>query len=116
MTSASPQDPAALATFYGRLLATPPRVGLNDSHWRLAWPAGGVLEIYAPSRSRPQPRQRGRLAVCLQRTAAAGAALHVLQHWVAEAWLLDPEVNSLLLLVLATALGLESDSGVAFRF
>lgn len=115
------EDPAALAAFYGRLLASPPQVGLNDRHWRLPWPGGGVLEIYAPSRSRPQRRQRGRLALCLQRTAAAGWALALVEGWAAEAcrhgaeraeaarqeafgaeaWLLDPEGNGLLLLVIA---------------
>lgn len=116
-------DPAALAVFYGHLLATSPLAGLSDRHWRLPWPAGGVLEIYAPSRARPLPRQRGRLALCLQRRATAAAALALLEAWVAEAcghgavpaeaarlepfgaeaWLLDPEGNALLLLVLAVA-------------
>ena len=46
---------------------------------RVPWPAGGWLEVYSPSRSRPQPRQ---------------------EPFGAEAWLLDPEGNRLLLLVL----------------
>ena len=78
------------------------------------------MEVYAPSRSRPQPRQPGRLALCLQRKADGTGALAVLQAWMeealelgasvtdpprqepfgAEAWLLDPEGNRLLLLVL----------------
>lgn len=113
-------DPAALGRFYGALLDVEPQPGLSTSHWRLPWPAGGWLEIYAPSHSRPQPRQSGRLALCLQRQAdgtGAGALLHT---WIeealslgasllesprqesfgAEAWLLDPEGNRLLLLVL----------------
>lgn len=118
-------DPAALARFYGALLEVAPQAGLSRSHWRLPWPAGGWLEIYAPSRSRPQPRQQGRLALCLQRQAhgmgADGStAVAVLESWVtsalglgaslqepprqeafgAEAWLLDPEGNRLLLLVM----------------
>lgn len=114
-------DPAGLARFYGAVLAVEPQPGLSVSHWRLAWPAGGWLELYAPSRQRPQPRQPGRLALCLQRQAGAAAAVAVLERWIhdcvelgasvqeparqepfgAEAWLLDPEGNRLLLLVLS---------------
>lgn len=112
-------DPSALAQFYGALLGVEPQPGLSSSHWRVPWPAGGWLEVYAPSRSRPQPRQPGRLALCLQRQADGKGALAVLQAWIstalelgasvgdpprqepfgAEAWLLDPEGNRLLLLV-----------------
>lgn len=113
-------DPAALAAFYGRLLGVEPQPGLSDRHWRLPWSADGVLELYAPSRSRPQPRREGRLAPCLRRQATATDPMEVLTAWVAkatalgaspldaprresfgaEAWLLDPEGNRLLLLVL----------------
>ena len=113
-------DPAALAQFYGALLNVEPQPGLSGTHWRVPWPAGGWLELYAPSKSRPQPRQSGRLALCLQRKAEATGALAVLHAWIAtalelgasvnvsprqepfgaEAWLLDPEGNRLLLLVL----------------
>ena len=113
-------DPAALAHFYGALLEVEPQQGLSASHWRLPWPAGGWLEIYAPSRSRPQPRQQGRLALCLQRQAEGKGEVAVLNGWIeaalglgaslleplrqepfgAEAWILDPEGNRLLLLVL----------------
>lgn len=112
-------DPAALARFYGALLAQPPLPGLNERHWRLPWPGGGWLELYAPSRQRPQPRQPGRLALCLQRMAGPGGPTAGLEAWInvamaagaaapepprlepfgAEAWLLDPEGNRLLLLV-----------------
>ena len=112
-------DPAALAQFYGALLGVAPQPGLSAAHWRVAWPAGGWLELYAPSRNRPQPRQPGRLALCLQRKAHGPGPLAVLQAWIstalelgattkdpprqepfgAEAWLLDPEGNGLLLLV-----------------
>ena len=112
-------DPASLARFYGALLEVDPQPGLSASHWRLPWPAGGWLEVYAPSRSRPRPRQQGRLALCLQRQAEGSAAISVLDAWIsralelgataadpprqepfgAEAWLLDPEGNRLLLLV-----------------
>jgi hypothetical protein len=115
-------DPAALARFYGALLNVEPQPGLSGTHWRLPWPAGGWLDVYGPSRSRPQPRQQGRLALCLQRQADATGALAVLNAWIttalalgasgqdpprlepfgAEAWLLDPEGNRLLLLVLPT--------------
>ena len=114
------EDPAGLVRFYGALLALEPQPGLRSKHWRLPWPAGGWLELYAPSRNRPQPRQQGRLALCLQRQADGPGALAVLQAWIsmalelgasvgdppwqesfgAEAWLLDPEGNRLLLLVL----------------
>jgi predicted enzyme related to lactoylglutathione lyase len=113
-------EPAALARFYGELLEVELQSGLSASHWRLPWPAGGWLEVYGPSRSRPQPRQQGRLALCLQRQAEKSAAVAVLNAWIAraleqgaslldpprqesfgaEAWLLDPEGNRLLLLVL----------------
>jgi len=116
-------NPSALARFYADLLAVEPLQGLGASHWRVPWPAGGFLEIYAPSQSRPQARQPGRLAMCLQRSVAGGnnhqAAMTLLQDWLAsaiglgatlldgprqesfgvEAWLLDPEANKLLLLV-----------------
>ena len=113
-------DPAALAQFYGALLHVQPQPGFSSTHWRVPWPAGGWLELYAPSRSRPQPRQSGRLALCLQRKADAAGVLAMLHAWIAtalelganmddpprqepfgaEAWLLDPEGNRLLLLVL----------------
>lgn len=116
-------NPSALARFYADLLAVEPLQGLGASHRRVPWPAGGFLEIYAPSQSRPQARQPGRLATCLQRSVHAGndhkAAMDLLQAWLAsaiglgaslqdgprqeafgvEAWLLDPEANRLLLLV-----------------
>jgi len=76
--------------------------------------------VYGPSRSRPQPRQLGRLGLCLQRQADGTVTLALLHAWIAtaldlgasaedpprqesfgaEAWLLDPEGNRLLLLVL----------------
>jgi len=113
-------DPLALARFYGALLEVVPQPGLSPSHWRLPWPAGGWLEVYGPSRSRPQPRQLGRLGLCLQRQADRTGTLALLHAWIAtalhlgattadpprqesfgaEAWLLDPEGNRLLLLVL----------------
>jgi predicted enzyme related to lactoylglutathione lyase len=112
-------DPAALAVFYAALLEVEATPGLGPSHWRVPWPAGGQLEIYAPSRSRPQPHQGGRLALCLQRFAEGSDAMAVLNAWLevaeqlgaelaqpprqeafgVEAWLLDPEGNRLLLLV-----------------
>jgi hypothetical protein len=112
-------DPASLAQFYGALLGVAPQPGLSAAHWRVPWPAGGWLEVYAPSRNRPQLRQQGRLALCLQRQADGPGALAELHAWIstaldlgataedpprqepfgAEAWLLDPEGNRLLLLV-----------------
>ena len=113
-------DPAALAHFYGALLGVAQQPGLSGTHWRVPWPAGGWLELYTPSKTRPQPRQQGRLALCLQRQADGHDAVAALNAWItnaltvgaslevppqqepfgAEAWLLDPEGNRLLLLVL----------------
>ena len=112
-------DPAALAAFYAALLEVKATPGLGPSHWRVPWPPGGQLEIYAPSRSRPQPHQGGRLALCLQQSSEGRDAMTVLTAWLevaeqlgaelaepprqepfgVEAWLLDPEGNRLLLLV-----------------
>ena len=112
-------DPADLARFYGALLEVSPQPGLSATHWRVPWPAGGFVELYAPARSRPQLRQQGRLALCLQRRADGTDPVTVLEAWIeeavrlggslldaprlepfgAEAWLLDPEGNRLLLLV-----------------
>lgn len=113
-------DPAALARFYGAVVGVAPCAGFGPNHWRVPWTACG-LEIYAPSRARPQPRQMGRLALALQRPADGADPLRVVHRWVeaiqalgacpldpprleafgAEAWLLDPEGNRLLLVVLA---------------
>jgi hypothetical protein len=112
-------DPAHLARFYAALLEVQAVAGLSAAHWRVPWPGGGHLEIYAPSRSRPQPRRSGRLALCLRRSAPGADAMARLGAWIseatglgaaaaepprqepfgAEAWLLDPEGNRLLLLV-----------------
>jgi hypothetical protein len=46
-------DPVELARFDGVLLDVEPQPGLSRTHWRLRWPAGGWLEVYAPSKSRP---------------------------------------------------------------
>ena len=110
-------DPAALARFYGALFGVDPRPGLSPQHWCLALPGGGSLELYAPSRDRPLPRGRGRLGLCLrlaggvpelERRLASVRALgaQLLEPLRQEAfghevWLLDPEGNGLLLLVLA---------------
>jgi hypothetical protein len=108
-------QPELLARFYGALIEQEPQAGLSAEHWRLALPQAGWLELYRPSRDRPQPRQSGRLALCLRRSGGQD----VLQRWIAqacargarlldgpraepfghEAWLLDPEANRLLLLV-----------------
>jgi hypothetical protein len=74
-------DPASQARFYGALLKVKPQSGLSSTHWRVPWPAGGWLELYAPSRSRPQPRQPGRLALCLQRKAEAAGPWTIRRGW-----------------------------------
>ncbi len=78
-----------------------------------------VLRPPPPARSRPQFRQQGRLALCLQRRADGADPMTVLEAWIqeavrlggslldpprlepfgAEACLLDPEGNRLLVLV-----------------
>ncbi len=113
-------DPAGLARFYGALLVTEPLQGLSATHWRVPLPAVGVLELYAPACGRPQPRQHGRLALCLQQRAHGADPAALLNTWIeaalalgasllepprqepfgAEACLLDSEGNRLLLLVL----------------
>jgi len=112
-------DSRRLAAFYGALLGCPPAAGFSARHWRLPWPGGGLLEIYEPSQSRPLPRQNGRLSLCLQRDCPDNQPQELLEDWIkallaagarleqaprqepfgAEAWLLDPEGNRLLLLV-----------------
>jgi hypothetical protein len=112
-------DSPRLAAFYGSLLDCQPEPGFSPSHWRLPLPGGGELEIYSPSRARPLPRQIGRLSLCLQREGTGQGPLSQLNGWIdlalaaggrledpprlepfgAEAWLLDPEGNRLLLLV-----------------
>ena len=71
----------------------------------------GLLEIDAPSRRSPQPRQHGRLPVCVSRRVDGFYLLVLLNAWIqatlalgaplqrppgqepfgTEAWLLDPE-------------------------
>ena len=111
-------DPEALARFYGSVCLSQVEAGLSANHWRLPLPGSGLLEIYAPSRSRPLARQRGRLALAIQldgggpglqaavqRAETQGAALLEPPRqepfgW--EAWLNDPEGNALLLIAKQT--------------
>ena len=111
-------DPAGLARFYGQICGSAAAPGLSPSHWRVPLPGSLWLEVYAPSRARPLPRQRGRLAVALQlsggETGLAAAITRAQEHggqllepsrqesfgW--EAWLNDPEGNALLLIAKET--------------
>ena len=111
-------DPEALARFYGSVCLSQVEAGLSANHWRLPLPGSGLLEIYAPSRSRPLARQRGRLSLAIQldggapglqaavqRAETQGAALLEPPRqepfgW--EAWLNDPEGNALLLIARET--------------
>jgi len=110
--------PEALARFYGSVCLSQVEAGLSANHWRLPLPGSGLLEIYAPSRSRPLARQRGRLSLAIQldggapglqaavqRAETQGAALLEPPRqepfgW--EAWLNDPEGNALLLIAKET--------------
>ena len=87
-------EPAALAAFYADLIGVQAEPGLSSSHWRLLWPPGGWLEIYAPSGSRPQPRSEGRLALCLQRSAQGGDPMAALSKWVLSAVARGPPSGS----------------------
>ncbi len=110
-------DPEALAAFYAALVEVSASPGFSTAHWRVQLPGMGCLELYRPSRQRPLPQGRGRLAVCLKRPGDRDA----LELWMEQAlalgaqrceeprqesfgcevWLLDPEGNGLLLLVSA---------------
>jgi len=110
-------DPEALAAFYAALVEASASPGFSTAHWRVQLPGMGWLELYRPSRQRPLPQGRGRLAVCLKRQGDRDA----LELWMeqalalgaqcfeeprqesfgSEVWLLDPEGNGLLLLVSA---------------
>ena len=110
-------DPSALASFYGAVLDCVPTPGAASTHWRVPLPSGMWLELYSPSRSRPLPRQRGRLALCLQLEGAEQGVRLAVQRCLElgggtldpvrqepfgwEAWLEDPEGNALLLLASA---------------
>ncbi|MFZ9167045.1 VOC family protein [Vulcanococcus sp.] len=107
-------DVAGLASFYGSLLAATPQAGASASHWRLPLPGGLWLDLYCPSRERPLPRQRGRLALCLQLEGGELGLRDAVQRCLElggrcleqprqesfgwECWLQDLEGNSLLLL------------------
>lgn len=75
-------DPAALAAFCAGLLQDEATPGLVQSHWRVSWPAGGQLQIYAPSRVRLQPHQGDLLVLCLQRSSEGRVAMAVLTAWL----------------------------------
>ena len=112
------REPQQLARFYADLLNRDLEPGLSPHHWRLLLPGGALLEIYRPSRQRPFPEQGRALAPCLKWPADPDP-LTVLRRWVdramqlgasvaepprresfgAEAWMLDPEGNALLMLV-----------------
>jgi len=111
--------PARLAIFYGRLLKVGSERGFSDLHWLLRLPVGAVLQMYRPSRNRPDHPPGGRLSLMLTRPAESGRCLAVLEQWLAEArdlgartlepprlepfgaeaWISDPEGNRVLLLV-----------------
>jgi len=108
-------DPQALAAFYAVLAGASVSAGFSAAHWRVPLPEMGWLELYRPSRQRPLPPGRGRLAVCLKRQGDGPALELWMQQALAlgaqrleaprqeafgcEVWMLDPEGNGLLLLV-----------------
>ena len=113
-------DPAALASFYGALLEVEPLPGLSSTNCG-GCPGRpvGAWSSMPHQGAGPKPRQQGRLALCLQRPSAGAAPMERLKDWInealglcaavldpprleafgAEAWLMDPEGNRLLLLV-----------------
>lgn len=64
------------------LLGIEAAADVAGSHWQGAWPAGVQLEIYAPTRTRPQPHQGGLLALCLQRFSEWRDPKSVLNAWL----------------------------------
>ena len=105
-------NPARLAAFYSTLCDSKATEAAGSGVWNLNLPTGGLLQIYRPSRLRPQPPSAARLALCLhcrdvqalgEQALALGARMdEPLRKEVfgAELWLQDPEGNRLLLLSL----------------
>lgn len=104
--------PARLAAFYAALCGREAAETAGSGVWTLNLPTGGLLQIYRPSRLRPQPPAAARLALCLhcgdvqalgEQALALGARVdEPLRREVFgdELWLRDPEGNRLLLLSL----------------
>ena len=112
------EDSARLATFYSELFQATLKPGLAQHHCIVQFSDGTRLEIYRPSRKRPFPARGRALAPCLRLTPShdplselqrllrtalqrGGSLLEGarLEPFGAEAWIHDPEGNSLLLLV-----------------
>ena len=111
-------DPAGLAAFYAALFGVCAHQGFSTSHWVIALSEGSQMEIYKPSSKRPFPNRGQHLAPCLRLQSsldpldqltsrlpvwcALGASIAEpprLEAFGAECWLLDPEKNSVLVVV-----------------
>ena len=112
------EDPNRLGRFYSELFQAGLLLGVADHHRIVQFSDGTRLEIYRPSSKRPFPKRGRALAPCL-RLSPSRDPLPELQRLVstalqqggslvedarvepfgAEAWIHDPEGNSLLLLV-----------------
>jgi len=99
----------------------PPKRGQRLPEWGLGLRHPRQCQRGGSTGPQPQPRQQGRLALLMQRQAEETGKLALLNIWIttaldlgvseqnpprqesfgAEAWLLNPEENRLLLLVLA---------------
>ena len=112
------EDPNRLGRFYSELFQAELLPGVADHHHIVQFSDGTRLEIYRPSSKRPFPKRGRALAPCLrlspsrdprpelQRLVSTalqqGGSLAEdarVEPFGAEAWIHDPEGNSLLLLV-----------------
>ena len=112
------EDSVRLAQFYSELFQARLMAGVAKHHCIVQFSDGTRLEIYRPSRKRPFPARGRALAPCLRLTPShdplpelqrllhtalqrGGSLLEDarLEPFGAEAWIHDPEGNSLLLLV-----------------
>ena len=112
------EDSTSLATFYSELFQATLKPGLAEYHCIVQFSDGTQLEIYRPSRRRSFPARGRALAPCLRLPPSQEPLPELqrllstaLQHggsllddarlepFGAEAWIHDPEGNSLLLLV-----------------
>ena len=112
------EDPNRLGRFYSELFQAELLPGVADHHHIVQFSDGTRLEIYRPSSKRPFPKRGRALGPCLrlspsrdplpERQRLVSTVLQQggspaedarVEPFGAEAWIHDPEGNSLLLLV-----------------